>query len=103
MLGKKCLHLNRNGLKIFAKNLIDAIRELWKLERQFCDLTQNDTNKLIKNQITSNSRKTSTEDNNILHNFNDVSTNLKVHQCRFENLPIGSYSYKNNTLKIWHS
>ena len=30
MLGKKGLHLNRNGLKQFAKNLIDAIRELRK-------------------------------------------------------------------------
>ena len=28
MLGKKGLNLNRNGLKQFAKNLIDAIREL---------------------------------------------------------------------------
>ena len=28
MLGKKGLHLNRNGLKQFAKNLIDTIREL---------------------------------------------------------------------------
>ena len=28
MLGKKGLHLNRNGLKQFAKNLIDAVREL---------------------------------------------------------------------------
>ena len=28
MLGKKGLHLNGNGLKRFAKNLIDAIREL---------------------------------------------------------------------------
>ena len=28
MLGKKGLHLNRNGLKQFAKNLIDAIPEL---------------------------------------------------------------------------
>ena len=27
MLGKKGLHLNRNGLKQLAKNLIDAIRE----------------------------------------------------------------------------
>ena len=49
MLGKKGLHLNRNGLKQFSKNLIDAIRELRKLEKPFCDLTQNDTNKLIKN------------------------------------------------------
>ena len=39
MLGKKGLHLNRNGLKQFAKNLIDAIRELRKLEKPFCDLT----------------------------------------------------------------
>ena len=28
MLDKKGLHLNRNGLKQFPKNLIDAIREL---------------------------------------------------------------------------
>ena len=28
---------------------------------------------------------------------------LKVHECRFENLPICSNSCKNNTLKIWHS
>ena len=28
MLGKKGLHLNTNGLKQFAKNLIDAIPEL---------------------------------------------------------------------------
>ena len=28
MLGKKGLHVNRNGLKKFAKNLIDAIQEL---------------------------------------------------------------------------
>ena len=28
---------------------------------------------------------------------------LKVHQCRFENLPIYSNSYKKNTLKISHS
>ena len=27
-LGKKGLHLNRNGLKQFVKNLVDAIREL---------------------------------------------------------------------------
>ena len=27
---------------------------------------------------------------------------LKVHQCRFENHPICSCSYKNNTLKILH-
>ena len=69
-MGKKGLHLNRNGLKQFSKNLIDAIRELRKLEKPFCDLTQNDTNKLIKNQISSNSRITCIEDNNILHNFN---------------------------------
>ena len=27
---------------------------------------------------------------------------LKVHQCRFENLPIPSSSYKNNKLNISH-
>ena len=41
-------------------------------------MTQNDTNKLIKNQISSNSRVTSIEDNNILHNFNDVRSNLNI-------------------------
>ena len=47
------MHLNRNGVKQFAKNLIDAIQELWKLEKPFSDLTQNDTYKLIENQISS--------------------------------------------------
>ena len=28
---------------------------------------------------------------------------LKVHKCRFENLPVCSWSYKSNTLKISHS
>ena len=28
---------------------------------------------------------------------------LKVHKCRFENLPICSDSYKNNILKVFHS
>ena len=28
---------------------------------------------------------------------------LKIHQCRIENLPICSNSYKNNTLKVSHS
>ena len=51
MLGRKGLHLYRNGLKQFAKNLIDAIRKLWKLEKPFCDLTHNDTNWLIENQL----------------------------------------------------
>ena len=54
MLGKKGLHLNRNDWKQFTKNLIDVIRELWKLKKPFCDLTQNDTNKLIENQISGN-------------------------------------------------
>ena len=62
MLGTKGLHLNRNGLKQLAKNLIDAIREFWKLEKPFCDLTQNDTNKLMENKISSNLRIISTED-----------------------------------------
>ena len=78
MLGKKGLHLNRNGLKQFAKNLIDAVRELWKLEKPFCDLTQNDPNKLIKNQISSNSRVTFIEENNILNNFTDVNCNWNI-------------------------
>ena len=29
-----------------------------------------------------------------------ISKFLKVHLCRFENLPISSFSYKNNMLKI---
>ena len=37
-----------------------------------------DTNKLIKNQISSNLQITSTEDNSILHNFNDVNSNLNI-------------------------
>ena len=78
MLGEKSLHLNRNGSKQFAKNLIDAIRELWKSEKLFCDLTQNDTNKLIEKQISGNSRITSIEENNILHNFNNVNSNLNI-------------------------
>ena len=45
----------------------------------FCDLIQNHTYKLIENQISSNLRITSTEDNNILHNnFNDVNSNLNI-------------------------
>ena len=28
---------------------------------------------------------------------------LKLHSCRFENLPICSNSYKNNILKVFHS
>ena len=75
MLGKKGLHLNRNGLKQFAKNLIDAIREIMKIRETI--LSQSDTNKFIENQISDNSRIASIEDNNILHNFNDVNSNLK--------------------------
>ena len=41
-------------------------------------LTQNDTNKLIENQISSNSRITSIEDNNILHYFNHLNSNLDI-------------------------
>ena len=48
MLSNKGLDLSRNGWKQFAKNLIDTIRELWKLEKSFCDLTQNDTNTVRK-------------------------------------------------------
>ena len=78
MFGKKNFHLNRNGSKQFANNSIDAIRELWKLKKPFCDLTQNDTNKLTKSQISSNSWITSIEDNNSSHNFNDVNSNLNI-------------------------
>ena len=35
--------------------------------------------------------------------FYKTKINLKVHYCRFENLPVCSYSYKNTTLKISHS
>ena len=31
------------------------------------------------------------------------NTNLKVHWCTFENLPVCSCAYKNNSLKISHS
>ena len=41
-------------------------------------MTQNDNNKLIVNQINSNSRIATIEDNNILHNFNDVNSNLNI-------------------------
>ena len=41
-------------------------------------MTQNDTNKLIKNQISSHSRITFIKDNNILHNFNYVNSNLNI-------------------------
>ena len=41
-------------------------------------MTQNDTNKLIQNQISSNSQITSIEDNNVLHNFNNVNSNLNI-------------------------
>ena len=33
---------------------------------------------MIKNQISSNSRIVAIEDNNILHNFNDVNSNLNI-------------------------
>ena len=48
------------------------------MEKPFCDLTQNYTNTLTGNQINSNLRITTIEDNNILHNFNDVDSNLNV-------------------------
>ena len=44
-----------------------------KLQKRICELTQNDTNKLIENQISSNSKITFIETYSILHNFNDVS------------------------------
>ena len=53
-------------------------------------MTQNDTNKLIENQISHNSRITSIEDNNILHNFNDVNSNLFNIFMESEKLETGS-------------
>ena len=50
--------------------------ELWELEKTFCNLTESD--KLMENKKSSNSRITSIEDNNILHNFNDVNINLNT-------------------------
>ena len=41
-------------------------------------MTQSDINKLIENQICGNSRITFIEDNNILHNFNDVNSKLNI-------------------------
>ena len=37
------------------------------------------------------------------YDFFIIKSILKVRWCRFENLPIYSNSYKNNTLKISHS
>ena len=39
--------------------------------------------------------------NKTLINENTAKT-LKIHSCRFENLPISSSSYENNMLKISH-
>ena len=41
-------------------------------------MTQNDTDKLLKNQISSNLQIASIDNNNILHSFNDVNTNLNI-------------------------
>ena len=41
-------------------------------------MTQENTYKLRENQISSISRIKSIEDNNILHNFNDVNSNLNI-------------------------
>ena len=38
-----------------------------------------------------------------IYSYVHKKLNLKVHSCRFENLPICSCSHKNNTLKISHS
>ena len=71
-----------------------------------------------KDQSTKNHKKT-TEKQNITKKSNGKNNtyhgrlsqkwidgtyrSLKVHSCRFENLPICSCSHKNNTLKISHS
>ena len=41
-------------------------------------MTQNGTNKLIENQISSNAQVTYIEDNIILYNFNGVNSNLNI-------------------------
>ena len=38
----------------------------------------NDTNRLKENQISSNSRTKIIEDKNILHNFNNINSNLDI-------------------------
>ena len=38
----------------------------------------NDTNRLKENQISSNSQTKIIEDNNILHNFNNINSNLDI-------------------------
>ena len=48
------------------------------MEKPLCDLIQNDTNKLKENQISSNSRITTIEDKNILHNFNNENSTLNT-------------------------
>ena len=39
----------------------------------------------------------------IQEHFHFTLPTFRVHGCRFENLPICLYLYKNNTLKISHS
>ena len=41
-------------------------------------MTENDANKLIENQISSNSRRTPIKDNSIIQNFSDVNSNLNI-------------------------
>ena len=38
----------------------------------------NDANRLKENQISSNSQTKIIEDNNILHNFNNINSNLDI-------------------------
>ena len=38
----------------------------------------NDTNRLKENQISSNSQTKIIEDNNILHNFNNINSDLDI-------------------------
>ena len=62
-------------------------------------MTQNDTNKLIENQISSNSRITSIEDNNNIHNFNDVNSNLNIF-TESEKLEIQSQNINRDLVKL---
>ena len=49
-----------------------------KIRETILDLTQNDTNKLIENQISGNSWITSIDDRNISYDSNDVNSNLNI-------------------------
>ena len=60
--------------------------------------------KLIITQLNEHHSLSSIFTNYIYYDIlGSVTIHLRVHWCRFENLPICSYSYENNTLKFEHS